>query len=345
MNKFSVYQHWDPLKVCIVGRSYSPDFYSFISSPKVRSIFEKIATETEEDYQKLIKLLKSFNVDVLRPDIDLDFALERSGTKYKQPPMNPRDYGGMFGETFYFDIYQREYESIIKKVSQTNEVKHTELINTAITTRVGKDLYIGTKANADYNGGDIEDPKQYALQNDKEWSALDNEFKTKYRTHWVDTEGHADGCFCPVVPGLIITRSDMRSYSDTFPDWEIVQIDSSYHQKLKSFKQMKRKNEGKWWVKGEEFNDEFIEFIDSWVSHWVGFVDETIFDVNILMIDQKNAAVNGYNKKVYSAMERHGVTPHLVKFRHRFFWDSGLHCVTQDLDREGILEDFFPYRG
>lgn len=54
----SVYQHWDPLKVCIVGRSYPPEFYSWITVPHVRNLFEKIAIATEEDYQSLIKLLR-----------------------------------------------------------------------------------------------------------------------------------------------------------------------------------------------------------------------------------------------------------------------------------------------
>ena len=43
---YSVYQHWDPLKVCVVGRSYTPEFYSWITVPHVRSLFEKIAIET-----------------------------------------------------------------------------------------------------------------------------------------------------------------------------------------------------------------------------------------------------------------------------------------------------------
>ena len=59
---YSVYQHWDPLKVCIVGRSYPPEFYSWITIPHVRSLFEKIAIETEEDYQSIIKKLESFGV-------------------------------------------------------------------------------------------------------------------------------------------------------------------------------------------------------------------------------------------------------------------------------------------
>jgi hypothetical protein len=43
---YSVYQHWDPLKVCVVGRSYPPEFYSWIKIPHVRKLFESIATET-----------------------------------------------------------------------------------------------------------------------------------------------------------------------------------------------------------------------------------------------------------------------------------------------------------
>ena len=51
----SVYQHWDPLKVCVVGKSYPPEFYSWIKVPSTRKVFEKLAVETEEDYQNIIK--------------------------------------------------------------------------------------------------------------------------------------------------------------------------------------------------------------------------------------------------------------------------------------------------
>ena len=48
--RHSVYQHWDPLQACAVGRSYPPEFYSFI---KIGFVMEKIAIETEEDVQKI----------------------------------------------------------------------------------------------------------------------------------------------------------------------------------------------------------------------------------------------------------------------------------------------------
>jgi hypothetical protein len=38
------------LQSCLVGQCYPPEFFAFIKNSRLRSIFEKIATETEEDY-------------------------------------------------------------------------------------------------------------------------------------------------------------------------------------------------------------------------------------------------------------------------------------------------------
>ena len=43
---YSVHQHWDPLRVCAVGRSYPPEFYSFITNSRARNVMERIAIET-----------------------------------------------------------------------------------------------------------------------------------------------------------------------------------------------------------------------------------------------------------------------------------------------------------
>ena len=50
--KYSVNQHWDPLKVCAVGKSYAPEFYSWITNSKARTVMERIAEETEEEVEK-----------------------------------------------------------------------------------------------------------------------------------------------------------------------------------------------------------------------------------------------------------------------------------------------------
>jgi hypothetical protein len=372
---YSVYQHWDPLKVCVVGRSYPPEFYSWITIPHVRSLFEKIAIETEEDFQNIIKKLQQFGVEVLRPDLPADTVIN---DQHIPPPMTPRDYMVMIGETFYTNLrfnfstfyadvkdstwpscssyedfltlpkhIQHEcnsvhklkqhqdncsYEKIYKFIEQQNNtVKfHSETnITGAYVSRIGRDLYFGTQ---DYNQ-DTNQIKNY----------IDIEFP-KHRRHIVNTGGHSDGTFCAVCPGLIISLHDVPTYADTFPDWEVVYLPGQSWDMVRPFLNLKKKNSGRWWIPGFEDDQSVIDTVETWLGHWTGCVEETVFDVNMLIIDPKNVMVFNYNKKVFDALERYGITPHIVPFRHRYFWDGGIHCVTSDLHREGVMQDYFPNR-
>jgi hypothetical protein len=335
---YSVYQHWDKLKVCIVGKSYPPEFYSYISNTRVRNVMERIAIETEEDYQKLIKLLESFNVKVLRPNIRDSIEYYKLEDTYIPPPMTPRDYSAMIGEEFFIgDVTLKNnfnFLEIIKHVKKQNNKINVKLkINSATTTRIGKDLYFGTlEKNQNIYNKSFQQPKLDA-------------FSDRYRCHFINTGGHNDACFCPVVPGLIISLFDIQEYEKTFPNWEVIYLPNQSWDKVSPFLNLKKKNKGKWWVPGEELNDDFTDFVENWLSHWVGYVEESVFDVNMLVIDKNNVICNNYNKDVFNAFERYGVTPHVVNFRHRYFWDGGLHCVTSDVDREGVMEDYFPERG
>ena len=63
---------------------------------------KRIATETEEDYQKLISKLEEFDVTVVRTDISEDPEVYvNNGVLNVPPPMCPRDYTAMIGDTFY----------------------------------------------------------------------------------------------------------------------------------------------------------------------------------------------------------------------------------------------------
>ena len=199
-----------------------------------------------------------------------------------------------------------------------------------MTTRIGRDLYFGTET---YNDNQDELLTYYK-----------NLFPDN-RCHIVNTGGHGDGVYCPVVPGLIVSLYDVPSYAETFPGWEVIYLSDQSWDAVRPFLDLKEKNQGKWWVPGEELNDDFTEFVESWLGHWVGYVEETVFDVNMLVIDEQNVVCNNYNKQVFDAFERHGITPHIVNFRHRYFWDGGLHCITSDLHREGVQKDYFPERG
>jgi len=381
---YSVHQHWDPLRVCAVGRSYPPEFYHFIKNSQVRDIMQRIAYETEEDYQKLIQVLESFGVEVVRPIIDQDFSKYFNGVKYHAPTMQvPRDLTAMIGETFYMPSTRasnwdkikgtdwpeiapktkEEFDQLPKWIleelatsskitsfeklnswrsvfhsfapieekiqKQNNQIVYDTGVNTAMITRIGKDLYFGT---------DSYDQDRIQVKQQAETLFPD------YRCHIINTGGHADGTFCPVVPGLIVSLFDVPSYANTFPDWEVIYLPKQSWSAVRPFLDLKDKNKGKWWVPGEELNDDFTNFVESWLDHWVGYVEETVFDVNMLVVDEKNVICNNYNEKVFEAFSRYGITPHVVNFRHRYFWDGGLHCITSDLHREGVQKDYFPER-
>jgi len=367
---YSVYQHWDPLKVCAVGRSYPPEFYSWIKKTKVRQLFERIASETEEDYQLIIKTLQSFGVEIVRPNLPAQLD-EASPMQLIAPPMNPRDSMVMIGEKFYavlkdwsnfykdikdpswpparninelspqqqqecidrgwLDLNNQYYpwKPIYEKVSaQGNQIKscaNHPWLHGAGVSRIGKDLY-------------------FMVPPEEQCDAfLKAEFPT-YRTHIIRGVGHGDGTYCPICPGLIVSIQDAPTYAKTFPDWEVVYLPNQSWDLVKPFLHLKQRNGGRWWIPGWEYDADVIHCVEQWLGHWMGYVEETVFDVNMLVVDPKNVIVFNQNEKVFRALERFGITPHVVTFRHRYFWDGGIHCVTLDLHREGTLQDFFPSR-
>jgi hypothetical protein len=191
--------------------------------------------------------------------------------------------------------------------------------------RIGQDLFFGTKC---YNQN---------LENFK--STINEEFKST-RNHIVNTGGHSDGTYCPVCPGLIISLQDVPTYAKTFPGWEVVYLPEQSWDAVKPFLALKKKNGGKWWIPGFENNQEVVDTVETWLGHWTGYVEETVVDVNMLIIDPKNVMVFNYNRQVFDALDRYGITPHVVPFRHRYFWDGGIHCITSDLHREGTMQDY-----
>ena len=198
-------------------------------------------------------------------------------------------------------------------------------------TRVGKDLYFGF--------GNI-----CNKINEVSFRAKMDRLFPDHRKHFLHVGGHTDGCFSAVKPGLIVTLRDIQNYEKTFPDWDVVTLPGESWDKIDGFIKIKDKNRGRWWVAGEEDNDDLIDYIDSWMDHWVTYVEESVFDTNMLVLDENNVIVNGYNEKVFDAFERHNITPHIINFRHRYFWDGGLHCITSDIVREGEQKDYFPER-
>ena len=162
-----------------------------------------------------------------------------------------------------------------------------------------------------------------------------------FRVHTSNRGYHSDGCFCVVKPGCIISLHEIQNYEKEFPGWDVLYLPDRLWNEKSAFVKMKDKVGGRWWLKGEEHNAQLIEFVNTWLNEWVGFVEETVFDVNMLSIDQNTVICNSHNKEIADHFKKHKVEPIIFNFRHRYFWDGGIHCITQDLYREGTQEDYF----
>ncbi len=346
---YSSYTHFGKLKACVVGRSYSPNFYSWIKNTRLRNKFEQIAQETEEDYLSLCKLLTSFGVEVLRPG-NPDYTV--TGTDRIPGPfsMTPRDSLCMIGEKLYrwdsqqhiakssslrewagnadvenFSVANDPYTSIEKHVAaQGNQVIKDPNLQSVPPNgiyRLGDTLIIGTSADVD------------------EQPIID--CFSDYKIHTAESEGHIDGAMSIPCPGLILSIYDFEvEYNKLYPDWEVCYLGNTSFGQVTDWRKLKMKNGGKWWLPDASEDDELVDLVEHWLKDWVGYVEETVFDVNILSVDEKNVILSGYNETAFRAFERHGITPHVTPWRHRFFWDGGIHCITLDLDREDSKKDY-----
>ena len=348
-NKWSVYKHWDPLEVCVVGQAYPPEFYSWIKDATTRKKFEQVAQETEQDFQALITLLESFDVEVLRPSIPDTFDDCMIDGVWVPPPVTPRDYFIQIHDKLWVPVvpnanhahnaFRKQSALSWEEFSAHDQAKHDRKLrfyekifegctvqpteNTYISgcfvSRLGEDLFFATQTIHD-------DWDEIRKQVDELFPNTNN--------HIVDAQGHGDAVYCPVAPGLIISIAN-ETYEKTFPNWKVAHLPESQYKAHIKFQSSMKLNSGKWYIPGFEQNPGVLEVVNRYFDDWIGEASETVFGVNVLIIDPKNIVIAEYNDIVEAACAEYGITVHVSPFRHKYFWDAGMHCITNDLSRQG----------
>ena len=131
--------------------------------------------------------------------------------------------------------------------------------------------------------------------------------------------GHADGKIALIKPGLLLCWN-RKHVPEELKHWDYIEV--------------KRKPLPDYFdhIKTQHF---YKTKVVDWLNSWIGYVDETVFDINVLSIDENTLLTNGYDADVASQLKRYGVDMIPFDFRHKYFWDAGLHCITLDLARDG----------
>ena len=325
------YATFHPLKHCWLGSGFKAEWFydlPIYNNNKIMDPLKRIADETEEDYQTLEKLLKDLGVKTYRSFLDINKI--GSLKNIFRPPVNPRDHFAVLGEKIYVGMGNTTgYTDVLRKIEKDNLILYEEgnfVIDTATICRVGKDIWWDISNNIKFEIID-----RYK----KQWES------EGFRVHISNRGYHSDSAFCVVKPGCIVSLNEIQDYETEFPNWDVLYLPDQSWAKVDPFLEMKKKVGGCWWLKGEEHNDELIAFVNTWLNDWVGYVEETVFDVNMLSVDENTIICNNYNKEVFKHFKKHKVEPIVFNFRHRYFWDGGVHCITQDLYREGTQEDYF----
>ena len=155
-------------------------------------------------------------------------------------------------------------------------------------------------------------------------------------------EGHTDGVYCNVADKIWLTNGNVLPYEKHWPGMPVLELSTTNDGEINDWQKFDQKmqerelskTKGGWFIYNHELTPEDIAFTESHLKDWTGYCEETLFDINMSIIDENNVMAISQNSLVYERLESFGVKVHKVPFRHRFFWDGGLHCITNDLVRE-----------
>ena len=340
MSIVSAYTSWQPLEEVIVGRAYTPDYFDFIEDATVRDQLAHILAETNEDLDNLQKVCETYGAIVKRPgliDKDEFQFLQTKDNGAPLPPLTPRDWQITLGDKLLRVLKVNELDKICAEYGDQVINPHGEhwdpdcVLNGASAScivRVGTDIFFD---NSDY------------LKPEQSRWIQDNCLDSRYRFHEAITDGHGDAVFAILKPGVLLSSKwdDQLDLDADFPGWDVSKLECSTIWHAMAVGKFKEENfNGAWYVQGQTPTKEFTNFVDTYLKEWVGYVSDTVFDVNCLVLDEENVVFSAYNKQVFDYCEKHRINPIISELRHSYFWDGGVSCCTQDIRRKGNLETY-----
>jgi len=334
-----VYCQFDPLEEVWLGDCYPEEFYADLA-PNIRSAFSQITEVTKRDLDILERRLQSLGIIVHRPTFtnDVNDYRDKSGNLLK-PPIAPRDDNIALGKIFYnlrHNYPKNPWQHILDQyyangvtVYEAQFLEKYGYLQPPSIVRLGKDILIDIDTHA------------------HSWELMKKdvfpEWQEQFRIIACHTNGHSDSVFCVPQPGAIITSHWKGDYSKELPQWEI------HH--LQAKQNLGSQGSLDWWIKDHNelmhcvMHTAFTEHIQTRALNWVGNAQETVFEVNSLVINESLIVTTGKpdtNTKKWFAHKGIDYIP--IEFSARTFWDSGVHCLTVDTKRQGGQRDFFPER-
>lgn len=320
-----------------LGDVYPHSFFSHFDS-ETRDAFCQISEWTRQDLALIEQALTRHGVVVKRPCVDNidDFVDDQD--RLLRPPISPRDNTLVLGDQLYqlgykypCDPWRHHLEQYRRSGAGIFEFKDGpwSCLSPPCLVRFGRDIFVDW------------------IYHQHVWGMVTEplvELAKKFRIHISMFDGHSDCVFCPLEQGLILSTEYKTDYSKTYPGWEIYWLtDNPVRERI-----VNTQHSGfyQWYVPGDITTKKtFAAHIENFAQDWVGDFHETIFDVNLLKINDRTVFSVGEDQELNEFLAKRGYHVEVFDFRCKTFWDSGIHCLTSDIRRSGACPDFFPDRG
>ena len=339
------YTSWQPLEEVIVGSVYTPEYFNFISDSNIKGQLARLLDETTEDLDNLQRVIEQYGAKVRRPrlpDIDMFQRNQINADGAPIPPLTPRDWQITLGEKLLRVLNVTEMDDICNEYANAQpgcliaphqdkwDSSHVMIDAVAsCIVLVGTDIFF--------------DRSDWMTDGQMQW-IQDNVLDSRFKCRRAITKGHGDAVFAILKPGVILSsmHDGDINYKDSFPGWEVCKVwDASIFAAMEVGKFRYENFNGRWYAPGLNPTAEFTNFVDTYLTKWTGFVSETVFDVNCLVLDESHVIFSSYNKQVFDFCRQHKIEPIICELRHKYFFDGGISCCTQDIRRRGELETYF----
>lgn len=309
---YSIPSPWHRLSSVVVGSAWSPQLFDWVEDADIRTDLDIIAQETQEDLDALADKLISMGIEVLRPNM-------AAMPQRLLPPVAPRDDLLMLENRFFVCDSDRSptYQHIIEHVqSQGNTVltHSAQNINGANVFDRGDIVFWGL---------DSDDLLPDAVT----WLKSNAAHRQCFKYYAL---GHLDGWWSAPIHGLVVSNIDTHRpnlqnffFSRYFADCEVILLNETFTGRPNT----------QWFSSQHLPDSKFARWVNTNLSSWLGQVDETCFEINLLPIDRDLVLTAHDHPAIRAALKEKGCHLEITPLRHQTFWDLGLHCATADLAR------------
>jgi hypothetical protein len=301
----------DRLQKVLLGSIPTSKTLQGILKKPIPKVIEKVLAETQEDLDQIKGIYQKLGVEVLSYPVE---TLEDS--------INVRNGFIVVDDHMWVSDKSDSLRTLYNQIDQVTFLDHNE--------GYCPDIYI----HDEYAILDRLPPMAFEYWRKK--------LSVKRKIITAFNEGHSDGIYCNVGDKIWLTNGQALPFKKHWPGVPVMELSTSNKGLINDWEPVEKmfrskelhKTQGRYLIAKNELNKTDIEFIDEYLDKWLGYCEETLFDINLSIIDDKNVMAISQNSLVYDRLESLDIKVHKVPFRHRFFWDGGLHCITNDLVRK-----------